>query len=913
MRVRSAREFDVTELVEILNSEEQTSSSSLPSPMPNPGAAEPQKQPRKGFTTALRTASWSSINPQDGIEASREGRAWGGHVGYSFSPPERDPPRSRKPGGSSDEVKEQMAVLRSLTESDKLVQQLRAERRVRKESRGRTRREVPPDPLQRAFGKLDPLRWTDTTGVSEPVADDPFLQAIALEDSLLGEDASAFPGIPDLDYLDSVAGGDGEWKGARQAGVQPAGGQLESEWQSLAALLERSLAGLGAGHGGDTPVGVGSWKHEPAPRYEEVESLSPVEPIVQLMLPRKDPEIHQVAPSEERIKEGPAAPREASRDGKGSEVAFKVPSARAEAVTGEEVENNLTLSSTVVERPAGDPGLGSERDGIGKVEEKRVRSEQTGHPSSRTEEGARNTGSGDEVPLTARERSSGGEIRWEDSISRLTREVEEKTGEVQQLRTRVQALEAEVSEKDRAATSLAVRLEQQQAEHARVLQHLEADFETEIAALRDQAKKEAGAASVVFESRVLVAERALREGAAQGEEQLREARRREARLQETNKALLQRVKFQKAENEALARNLETAQTAAKDSAALLESARREAKALRARADELAGEREAEKAGGERAREAGARMRRELAEAKAAAKAAEAAQVRCQAEVVALRKRLTEAESSAEQERAQRETAQAEYEDCRFQVLQLTRELETLQTRLRTREAGQSPTDRCRPVARAQGLVRGSEHGLRGQEGGVGRQRAGAESCLEQETDEDSVSFLTPSPDTSPDKQEQASDWGPEGSQAGKARPGYAGAPTARSISFAEPLTSNEGRAEARVPVGAGERQTGVPEKGEVQATASLKAGVPHQSLSSSDSSLDGPPKPWAWAPVTSRAVKAPQTKDAAYAEKGKRDGCRTSKGSDALLLASGEAQSKFHDLKEAYLRVLQTKGLRVPH
>lgn len=86
------------------------------------------------------------------------------------------------------------------------------------------------------------------------------------------------------------------------------------------------------------------------------------------------------------------------------------------------------------------------------------------------------------------------------------------------------------------------------------------------------------------------------------------------------------MKLQKAENEAIARHLETAQTAAKDSSALLESARREAKALRGRADELAGEREAEKAGGERAREAGARLRRELTEAKAAAKASEAAQV-----------------------------------------------------------------------------------------------------------------------------------------------------------------------------------------------------------------------------------------------------------------------------------------------
>lgn len=74
-----------------------------------------------------------------------------------------------------------------------------------------------------------------------------------------------------------------------------------------------------------------------------------------------------------------------------------------------------------------------------------------------------------------------------------------------------------------------------------MLQVLNAEFETETAALRDQAKAEAAAAIAVLESRVVVAERARQEGVAQGEEQerlLKEGRRREARLQETNKALV---------------------------------------------------------------------------------------------------------------------------------------------------------------------------------------------------------------------------------------------------------------------------------------------------------------------------------------------------------------------------------------
>lgn len=289
------------------------------------------------------------------------------------------------------------------------------------------------------------------------------------------------------------------------------------------------------------------------------------------------------------------------------------------------------------------------------------------------------------------------------------------------------------------------------------------------------------------------------------------------------------------------------------------------------------------------------------------------QVRCQAEGAALRKRLAEAESTAEQERAQRQSAQAECEECRLQVLQLSKELETLQTRLRGREADQSLKDTCRPAAGMQGLIRGSEQGLRGQESGAGRQRGGTESSLEPETDEDSVSFLTPSPDTSPDKQEKAGDWGLENPVAGKARPGHAGAPAARGISFAEPLESKERRAEIRVPgSGPGEAQMAAPVMGGVQATASPRTDAQQQSLSSSDSSLDGPPRPWAWVPVTSCAISASRTFDAAHREAEKRDGHCTLKGSDATFLASGEAQSKFHDLKEAYLRVLQTKGMQVP-
>jgi hypothetical protein len=74
------------------------------------------------------------------------------------------------------------------------------------------------------------------------------------------------------------------------------------------------------------------------------------------------------------------------------------------------------------------------------------------------------------------------------------------------------------------------------------------------------------------------------------------------------------------------RELEAARAAAVESSGLLEAARREAKALRARVDQVGHEKEAETAGAERAREAGARLRRELAEVKAALNTAEAAQV-----------------------------------------------------------------------------------------------------------------------------------------------------------------------------------------------------------------------------------------------------------------------------------------------
>jgi hypothetical protein len=74
------------------------------------------------------------------------------------------------------------------------------------------------------------------------------------------------------------------------------------------------------------------------------------------------------------------------------------------------------------------------------------------------------------------------------------------------------------------------------------------------------------------------------------------------------------------------RELEAARAAAVESGGLLEAARREAKALRGKLDQVGLEKEAEQAGAERAREVGARLRRELAEVKAALKTAEAAQV-----------------------------------------------------------------------------------------------------------------------------------------------------------------------------------------------------------------------------------------------------------------------------------------------
>lgn len=74
------------------------------------------------------------------------------------------------------------------------------------------------------------------------------------------------------------------------------------------------------------------------------------------------------------------------------------------------------------------------------------------------------------------------------------------------------------------------------------------------------------------------------------------------------------------------RELEAVRGAVQESAGLLEAARREGKALRAKLEDVGHEKEAETAGAERAREAGARLRRELAEVKAALKTAEAAQV-----------------------------------------------------------------------------------------------------------------------------------------------------------------------------------------------------------------------------------------------------------------------------------------------
>lgn len=454
MRVRSAREFDVNELVEILNSEEQTSSSSLPSPMRSPGAAKPRTDSRKEGIRTPPVTSWSRIDPEDAVVTNRERRAWGAHIGHSYSPPERDPPWMREHNGSSDEVKEQMEVLRSLTESDKLVQQLRAERRARKESRGRARRrrgesgweekqgrgqaqggasrDVPLDPLPGASGRSDPLHWRDTGSVSELVTDDAFLQAIALEDSLLAEDAGAFPGSADLDYLNAFASEGDDCKGARQAGVQPAEGQLETEWQSLAALLERSLAGLGAGHGGDTPVAVGNWKQELAPRYKGTESSSRVEQSVQLVPLRQGQTIQQVDPPEKRPKE---RPQEEWGDG----VAFAGPSGEVRAVSGVEndVEKNLKVSGAAFVGPASEWALGSEREETGGVEEKRVRSEQAGEASAGAKNGARNRESDVKAPMTPEERNSGGDTQ-QDLVSRLMQEVEEKTGEIQPLLTRVQ-------------------------------------------------------------------------------------------------------------------------------------------------------------------------------------------------------------------------------------------------------------------------------------------------------------------------------------------------------------------------------------------------------------------------------------------------------------------------------------------
>lgn len=105
----------------------------------------------------------------------------------------------------------------------------------------------------------------------------------------------------------------------------------------------------------------------------------------------------------------------------------------------------------------------------------------------------------------------------------------------------LQALQAAVSEKAAAVAALSSRLEQQQAEHAQALQALRAEFAQERQALAERAQADREASTAALQARLTAAERARQEGAAKAEEQerlVKEGKRREARLQETNRALV---------------------------------------------------------------------------------------------------------------------------------------------------------------------------------------------------------------------------------------------------------------------------------------------------------------------------------------------------------------------------------------
>jgi hypothetical protein len=291
---RSRREFDVAELVEILNSEDQTSNSSLVTPLSYSKFEKPPKRPGSGARKTLRPPlrNGSSSSPSSNIDretlvTDREGRAWCARTVHSFSPPERDRPRARGKARESSETgdgDEQAEVFRSIADSERLVKQLRAERRARKESRGHGRRRkgerhgsgggsqgasrgekkrqaepklgwrdtgrrLLPNSSSLISDKLDvrTASWGRRGAAPGVAVEDPFLQAIAMEDALLsGMEAGTTEQAGGLEgsYLDFIAGGTVDW---------PRGGQLQSEWQSLASLLEQSLAGVRPAGGKDSP------------------------------------------------------------------------------------------------------------------------------------------------------------------------------------------------------------------------------------------------------------------------------------------------------------------------------------------------------------------------------------------------------------------------------------------------------------------------------------------------------------------------------------------------------------------------------------------------------------------------------------------------------------------------------------
>jgi DNA anti-recombination protein RmuC len=110
----------------------------------------------------------------------------------------------------------------------------------------------------------------------------------------------------------------------------------------------------------------------------------------------------------------------------------------------------------------------------------------------------------------------------------------------------LQALQAAVSEKAAAVAALSSRLEQQQAEHAQAQQAVRAEFAQEPQELAERAQAEREASTAALQARVTAAERARQEGAAKAEEQerlVKEGKRREARLQETNRALVRLVRI----------------------------------------------------------------------------------------------------------------------------------------------------------------------------------------------------------------------------------------------------------------------------------------------------------------------------------------------------------------------------------